>query len=116
MKKDTKGPNRLPPSAKNISSQSPAKILPLDGSVSRRYIRCGRKNCRCQNGELHGPYVYVQVYRGGERRWQYVRNSEIASLFSKRQQSKLEIQQTKSELAEFRQQWQELKSLLRSMG
>ena len=98
MKKDTSEPNCLPPSAKNISSHSPTKILPLDGSLSRRYVRCGRKNCRCQNGNLHGPYVYVRVYRGGERRWQYVPNRAADSFLSKRDHRRAEIQQAKNEL------------------
>ena len=101
---------------KKLSPDSPAKILPFDGSIARRYVKCGKENCRCKKGTLHGPYTYVRVYRSGTRRWQYVRNSEVASLLSGREQWRTEKKQTKQEQAQFSQQWRELKSLLRSMG
>ena len=26
--------------------------------------RCGKEGCRCMQGQLHGPYVYLTVARG----------------------------------------------------
>jgi len=26
-----------------------------------RYIRCGKKNCKCASGKGHGPYWYVKI-------------------------------------------------------
>ncbi len=37
----------------------------LRGSVVSQGRRCGKEGCRCQQGELHGPYVYLSVGRGG---------------------------------------------------
>jgi hypothetical protein len=116
MKKDTREQNLPPPLAKNKSANSPAKILPFDGSIARRYVRCGKENCRCQSGNLHGPYVYVRVYREGVRRWQYVRNGDVDSFLFGRDQQRKKRKQVKQEQALFHQEWRELKSLLRSMG
>ncbi len=33
----------------------------LTGSLIAEHKRCGKPNCRCARGELHGPYYY--------RRW-----------------------------------------------
>ncbi|HLQ22355.1 MAG TPA: DUF6788 family protein [Gemmatimonadales bacterium] len=45
----------------------------LRGSVMSQGRRCGKEGCRCQQGELHGPYVYLSVGRvGGASRLLYV--------------------------------------------
>ena len=33
----------------------------LAGSTVEQRRRCGKEGCRCTRGELHGPYVYLQV-------------------------------------------------------
>ena len=35
-------------------------------------IRCGKKNCRCSRGELHGPYWYAYFREDGKNRCRYV--------------------------------------------
>jgi len=37
----------------------------LRGSLVSQERRCGKAGCRCTRGELHGPYVYLSVGRGG---------------------------------------------------
>jgi hypothetical protein len=44
----------------------------LEGSVVSQMRRCGKEGCRCTQGELHGPYVYLSISRGAERRMVYV--------------------------------------------
>jgi hypothetical protein len=33
----------------------------LSGSLVEQRRRCGKEGCRCAQGELHGPYTYLQV-------------------------------------------------------
>lgn len=33
----------------------------LAGSLVEQRRNCGKEGCRCTQGELHGPYVYLQV-------------------------------------------------------
>jgi uncharacterized protein DUF6788 len=33
----------------------------LAGSLAGQRRRCGKEGCRCTQGELHGPYTYLQV-------------------------------------------------------
>jgi uncharacterized protein DUF6788 len=45
----------------------------LRGSLVSQSRRCGKEGCRCGQGELHGPYVYLSVGRvGGTRRLLYI--------------------------------------------
>ena len=41
----------------------------LQGTLVTQGRRCGKAGCRCTQGELHGPYVYVALARarGGSR-------------------------------------------------
>jgi hypothetical protein len=53
------------------------KLPPLDsvlrGSLIERYKRCGNPNCKCANGQGHGPKYYLSVsYPGSSPRMDYV--------------------------------------------
>ena len=49
----------------------------LPGVVRPQWVRCGRGNCRCARGRLHGPYFYRFWREGGRLRKQYVKPSEL---------------------------------------
>jgi len=59
----TKTPNSLP------------KILP--GTVHAQFVRCGKLNCKCSRGELHGAYYYHFVRIRGKLTKRYVKASEV---------------------------------------
>jgi hypothetical protein len=44
----------------------------MKGSLAMRATRCGRPGCKCAQGQKHGPYLYVSVFRGGRTRSVYV--------------------------------------------
>jgi hypothetical protein len=56
-----------------------AKTLPkmLPGVVCEQWKRCGRKNCRCVAGALHGPYFYRFWRQGGRLRKAYVPRNAV---------------------------------------
>jgi Family of unknown function (DUF6788) len=33
----------------------------LPGTLVEQQRKCGKEGCRCTQGELHGPYTYLQV-------------------------------------------------------
>ena len=54
-----------------------ARALPdveatLRGALQRQMRRCGKGGCRCAEGELHGPYIYVSVRTDDGSRLLYV--------------------------------------------
>ncbi len=40
----------------------------LAGSLVEQSRRCGKPRCRCAQGDLHGPYVYLSVGKATGRR------------------------------------------------
>jgi len=44
----------------------------LVGSLSEQTRRCGRPECRCAQGQPHGPYVYFTPKPAGRGRARYV--------------------------------------------
>src|SRR6266540_5125113 len=44
----------------------------LAGSLVEQTRRCGKPECRCADGEPHGPYAYFAPRTGGRGRLKYV--------------------------------------------
>jgi hypothetical protein len=62
------------------NQKTPTKIEPLNGHLEHRMVRCGKANCKCAKGELHGPY-YLRRWRiRGKKRAEYVKKSEFQTI------------------------------------
>jgi hypothetical protein len=44
-----------------LAARLPGAGAFLTGSLVEQHRRCGKEGCRCTQGELHGPYAYLQV-------------------------------------------------------
>ncbi len=54
----------------------------LRGTLVSQGRRCGKENCRCATGDLHGPYTYLSVPRSaGRPRMVYV-SADLVDLVS----------------------------------
>ena len=56
------------------------KILAMarhNGSLQQQWVRCGKTNCRCASGQLHGPYVYFFMSMSGHLTKSYVRRKDV---------------------------------------
>ena len=42
-----------------------------DGTVVIKKVSCGKDNCKCRRGELHGPYKYLVRRKGDRLEWDY---------------------------------------------
>lgn len=49
----------------------------LQGSLVVLYRKCGRKGCRCESGEKHGPAYYLSYKEGGVTQMVYVPVSRL---------------------------------------
>lgn len=57
--------------------RSGVAMADLTGALVPEYKRCGKSNCRCARGQLHGPYYYRRWRdAGGRQRKQYVRRGQ----------------------------------------
>jgi uncharacterized coiled-coil DUF342 family protein len=61
----------------NVLKVERDQLQPLPGSLRRRLIRCGKCNCRCRQGQLHGPYYYFEPSKC-RGKWQYITREELA--------------------------------------
>lgn len=66
-------------SAKQTSANPLPKIDPVRGSLHVEWKRCGRSNCRCQDGRLHGPHYARHWREDGRQRKAYVRAHDVAT-------------------------------------
>ena len=41
------------------------------GTVVIKKVSCGKDNCKCQSGDLHGPYKYIVRRQGDSLDWEY---------------------------------------------
>lgn len=57
-------------------------LLPkmIAGSVHAQYVKCGKSDCRCAGGELHGAYFYHFVRVSGKLRKRYIKASSIEQM------------------------------------
>jgi len=49
----------------------------LQGSLVTLYRKCGKKGCRCERGEKHGPAYYLSYKEGGVTRMVYIPVSRL---------------------------------------
>ena len=56
------------------------EALPKMGAVCPQWVRCGRAGCRCNSGELHGPYYYLFWREGRRLRKRYVPRAQAPAV------------------------------------
>ena len=56
----------------------------LLGSLVTQGRRCGREGCRCAEGELHGPYIYISLRKPRGRGGLLYVPAELAALVRER--------------------------------
>ncbi len=49
----------------------------LHGSWVERFSVCSRKECRCRQGQRHGPRRYLVIRENGTQRQKYIPNSQV---------------------------------------
>jgi len=61
----------------------------LSCSLIWRKVICGNPRCRCQKGELHGPYPYLSEKIKGKTRLTYIRKRDLAKIKKKTEEYRL---------------------------
>lgn len=64
MGKRSKSDDRLRQKRKRVGKRLPAAEETIRGSITERYIECGKAGCRCHKEGGHGPYYYFVVTKG----------------------------------------------------
>ena len=77
------------------------KTAALPGSLHAEFVRCGKANCRCAQGALHGPYWRRHWMQDGRKRSAYVRLRDL--------------EQTQTAIEQWRVQHRPVRSVLREL-
>ncbi len=122
-KKDTDTRNSRARSVEKKSAGFTRKIAPLRGGLVREMIRCGRANCKCANGSLHGPYYYRVWMARGIRHKAYVKKAEverikatIETFRAQRRKQQASAAEVKTMMRESRQDRRNVYAILRLRG
>ena len=107
-KKDTKTQKCAATGHKKKVGDFTRKIAPLRGGLVREMIRCGRANCKCVKGSLHGPYHYRVWMVRGKRCKSYVRKADLGQVMAG-------IEAYRNQKREQQQSAAELTAMLREM-
>jgi hypothetical protein len=91
------------------------KIVPLQGSVCPQFRRCGKPNCRCAKGELHGAYFYRFWREGVKLRKQYIPRSQVEQVRAACAAYRAEREKERLQREQGWQTFRELMSLLRNL-
>ncbi|NLA06924.1 MAG: hypothetical protein GX872_04735 [Firmicutes bacterium] len=49
----------------------------IEGSLIKRYTRCGKPGCRCMEGKPHGPFWYLSRRIDGKTRYTYIPKDRV---------------------------------------
>jgi hypothetical protein len=106
---------REPPEIK--SAETTTKIEPLRGGIETQFKQCGRSNCKCAKGKLHGPYYLRRWQRCGKRCSKYVKKSDVFVTFKAVSQYKRDRQETRELIREINESgnamWKAMRGILR---
>ena len=116
MKKDIRKQNRLPHARRKKNSKDfTRKIEPLQGGLVREMIRCGRSNCKCANGSLHGPYYYHVWMVQGIRYKSYVKKADFDRINAGIEASRAQRRERQKANAELRTMLREIRDASRNV-
>lgn len=67
--------------ARKAKTSKPFPKIPpgglLNGAVCASYAKCGKPNCKCARGSLHGPYYHRYQWHEGRVVKEYIQLSQV---------------------------------------
>ncbi len=90
------------------------------GTVHAQYFTCGKPNCRCRNGERHGPY-YCLFRRDGRGRLHktYLRGAALKQArqaVAHRQKTRAALREIQADREAMMQQWRDALCQFKALG
>ena len=85
------------------------------GALQESYTKCSTQNCRCQKGERHGPFFYVNINKNGKIIHKYVGKKEdkhIVESLKKYKQFKKTLENLNKTNREIESHWRKYRNLL----
>jgi hypothetical protein len=101
---------------KNKIPNSLPKIQLLPGAVCVQWKRCGKANCKCAKGELHGGYYYHFFYVRGKLHKKYVKKADVMQTKAACLAYRTNRQEMRQLIKESLNDWRSLKQMLKEVG
>lgn len=78
------------------------------------FRRCGKKNCKCVRGELHGPYLALSVNKDGKQKIVMIKKADTSIVLEEAGRYR-EYKKTLSSIRKINKQIDELLEKVKSM-
>src|SRR5438093_736401 len=85
----------------------------LSGYVCVQYRKCGKPNCRCAQGRLHGPYYYRSWRDEGKQYWEYIKRKDLPTMQAACDSNRALQAYLRVNREEYKQLFRDFRSLLR---
>jgi hypothetical protein len=56
-------------------------MLPKKTAICQQFRKCGKAHCKCNAGQLHGPYFYYFYRVNGKLKKSYIRKADADELW-----------------------------------
>src|SRR5687767_12709900 len=85
------------------------------GYLRKKYLTCGKAECRCAQGNKHGPYYYLRTYRKGKKRQTYVPRGTVARVRESIRRRNAARDQLRQVSIESMRIWRQIKQTLKEL-
>ena len=86
-------------------------MLPKTSAICKQFRKCGKPGCKCNRGELHGPYFYYFYREDGKLKKSYIRKAEAAELWKSYSWSRQIQKKSSADRRKFTDMYRELRRL-----
>jgi len=76
--------------------------MKLKGHIQKRFVKCGKQNCKCANGKKHTAFYRVW-FDYGQRFQSYVRKSDVEKVSKACDDFRASVKQMRSARIEYKQ-------------
>jgi hypothetical protein len=78
-------------------------------------VRCGKSNCKCSKGELHGPYFYHRTWSGETHQRRYIKLADVLEMAQACENYRQLQASLRVGREEYKQMMAQMRDLLRSL-
>src|ERR1044072_10003661 len=91
-------------------------MLPKIFAICQQFMKCGKVGCKCNRGELHGPYFFYFYRVDGKLKKSYIRKADAAELWKSYSRWRQIQKKRTADRREFTELYRELRRLDRLLS
>lgn len=79
------------------------------------FKKCGKKNCKCASGRLHGPYPALSVNKNGMQKIMMIKKDDVSKVLEKSERFR-HFQQTRTRIRRINREIDELLEKIKNLN